>query len=56
MQAALRSCEQKLIERIRAWALPYGSREVTIRIEYQDHVPVMIRVLEQLSMQEERLR
>jgi hypothetical protein len=36
--------------------VPYGTRQVTLRIEYQDGVPVMIRILEQVVLQEEKLR
>ncbi len=42
---ALKPCESKLIANIRRdWALKFGSREVRLVIEYQDGVPVLIRV------------
>ena len=42
---ALKPFESKLIANIRRdWALTFGSREVRLVIEYQDGVPVLIRV------------
>ncbi|MBI3974953.1 MAG: hypothetical protein HY334_01015 [Armatimonadetes bacterium] len=51
----LRSCEARLIASIRNdWAVQFGSREVRLIIEYQDGVPVLIRVVES-SVKEEKL-
>jgi hypothetical protein len=45
LEADLRSCERKLVNRIRGdWAIPFGTREVRLQIEYQDGVPVLVRV------------
>jgi len=53
---ALRGCEVKLIDFIRNhWTLEYGSREVRLIIEYQDKVPVLIRVTENV-IKEEKLK
>lgn len=44
-EPALRSCEAKLLSYIRNhWAVEFGTREVHLVIEYQDRVPVLIRV------------
>ena len=52
----LRPCEARLIARIRGdWAVGFGSREVRLTIEYQDGVPVLIRVTGN-RLQEEKLR
>lgn len=52
----LRSCEAKLIGLIRNhWALDFGTREVRLVIEYQDNVPVLIRVTENI-VKEEKLK
>jgi hypothetical protein len=52
----LRSCEAKLIGLIRNhWALDFGTREVRLVIEYQDNVPVLIRVTENV-VKEEKLK
>lgn len=52
----LRGCEAKLIDFIRNhWTLDYGSREVCLIIEYQDNVPVLIRVTENV-VKEEKLK
>lgn len=54
--ATLRSCEAKLVSFIRKhWALDFGSREVRLVIEYQDHLPVLIRVTENV-VKEEKLK
>lgn len=54
--AALRSCEAKLLACIRNdWALDYGTREVRLVIEYQDHTPVLIRVTMN-TVKEEKFR
>jgi hypothetical protein len=53
---ALRPCEAKLLTCIRNhWALDYGTREVRLVIEYQDGVPVLIRVTGNI-VREEKLR
>jgi hypothetical protein len=53
---ALRSCESKLLALIRnRWALEFGTRQVRLVIEYQDRVPVLIRVTES-SITEEKLK
>ncbi len=53
---SLRSCEAKLIASIREdWALQFGSREVRLIIEYQDGLPVLIRVTDN-KVKEEKLR
>jgi len=53
---ALRSCEAKLLGAIRGpWALAFGTREVRLLIEYQDGVPVLIRVTGN-QVKEEKLR
>ncbi len=53
---ALRSCEAKLLDRIRNdWAVDYGAREVRLVIEYQDHTPVLIRVTMN-TVKEEKFR
>ncbi len=52
----LRSCEVELIGRIRGdWVVAFGSREVRLIIEYQDGVPVLIRVMEN-TVKEEKLK
>jgi len=52
----LRSCEAKLIGLIRdPWALDFGTREVRLVIEYQDGVPVLIRITENV-VKEEKLK
>ncbi|MBI3974951.1 MAG: hypothetical protein HY334_01005 [Armatimonadetes bacterium] len=52
----LRSSELRLIARIRNdWAVQFGSREVRLIIEYQDGVPVLIRVIEN-AVKEEKLK
>ncbi len=52
----LRSCEAKLIASIREdWALKFGSREVRLIIEYQDGLPVLIRITDN-KVKEEKLR
>ena len=52
----LRSCESKLLALIRTrWALEYGTRRVGLIIEYQDRVPVLIRIVEN-SVAEEKLK
>lgn len=52
----LKSCEAKLVSLIRNhWALDFGTREVRLTIEYQDKVPVLIRVTENV-VREEKLR
>lgn len=54
--SALKSCESKLIASIRGdWALEFGSREVRLVIEYQDGVPVLIRVTGN-AVKEEKLK
>ena len=54
--AGLRSCEAKLLARIHnEWALDFGTREVRLLIEYQDGVPVLIRVTDN-TVREEKLR
>jgi len=53
---ALRGCEAKLIDCIRNhWTLEHGSREVRLIIEYQDKVPVLIRVTDNV-IKEEKLK
>ncbi len=55
-EPALRSCEARLIARIRNdWALRFGSREVQLVIEYGDGLPVLIRVMEN-RIAEEKLK
>jgi hypothetical protein len=55
-EPVLRSCEAKLIDYIRNhWALEFGSREVRLIIEYQNGVPVLVRVTEN-TVREEKLR
>ena len=52
----LRSCEAKLLALMHHhWALEFGSREVRLVIEYQDKVPVLIRILENV-VKEEKLK
>lgn len=52
----LRACEAKLIGNIRGpWAIDHGSRAVRLIIEYQDRVPVLIRVTKNV-VKEEKLR
>lgn len=52
----IRSCEAKLIDSIHNhWALDFGTREVRLLIEYQDKVPVLIRVTEN-TVREEKLK
>ncbi|HEU4679278.1 MAG TPA: hypothetical protein VFS35_07140 [Terrimicrobiaceae bacterium] len=52
----MRSCEAKLLACIRNdWALDFGTREVRLVIEYQDHTPVLIRVTMK-TVKEEKLR
>ncbi|MDR7555329.1 MAG: hypothetical protein QN157_06940 [Armatimonadota bacterium] len=52
----LRSCEAKLLSYIRNhWALEFGTREVRLVIEYQNGVPVLIRVTGNI-VKEEKLR
>lgn len=54
--SALKSFEAKLIANIREdWALKFGSREVRLVIEYQDGVPVLIRITSN-KVQEEKLK
>lgn len=52
---SLRPCEIRLIEWIRAHAVPYGTAGAHIQVEYQDKAPVMIRVTSQVTV-EEKLR
>ncbi|MDQ7857912.1 MAG: hypothetical protein QN174_02455 [Armatimonadota bacterium] len=55
-EQALRPCEAKLVACIRNhWALDFGTREVRLVIEYQDGVPVLIRVTGNI-VREEKLR
>ena len=55
-EQTLRSCEAKLITYIRKdWALAFGSREVQLVIEYQEGVPVLIRVTDN-KVTEEKLK
>ncbi len=55
-EPALRSCEVTLIARIRNdWAVQFGSRDVRLIIEYQDGVPVLIRVTAN-TVKEEKLK
>jgi len=52
----LRPCEAKLLAYIRNhWALEFGTREVRLVIEYQNGVPVLIRVTGNV-VREEKLR
>lgn len=52
----VRPCEAKLIDLIgNHWALEFGTREVRLVIEYQDKVPVLIRVTENV-IKEEKLK
>ncbi|MCL6553193.1 MAG: hypothetical protein K6W08_08750 [Firmicutes bacterium] len=52
----LRPCEAKLLAYIRNhWALEFGTREVRLVIEYQNGVPVLIRVTGNI-VREEKLR
>lgn len=54
--SGLKSCEAKLVSLIRNhWALDFGTREVRLTIEYQDKVPVLIRVTQNV-VREEKLR
>ena len=54
--AGFRSCEAKLMARIHnEWALDFGTREIRLLIEYQDGVPVLIRVTDN-TVREEKLR
>lgn len=53
---SLRSCEAKLVSFIRNhWALDFGTREVRLVIEYQDRLPVLIRVTGNV-VKEEKLK
>ncbi len=55
-EPALRSCEAKLLSYIRNhWAVEFGTREVRLVIEYQNGVPVLIRVTAN-RVTEEKLR
>lgn len=55
-EQTLRSCEARLIACIRNdWALAFGSRKVRLVIEYQEGVPVLIRVTEN-AITEEKLK
>lgn len=55
-EPALRSCEAKLLSCIRNhWAVEFGTREVRLVIEYQNGVPVLIRVTAN-RVTEEKLR
>jgi hypothetical protein len=52
----LKSCEAKLLALINNhWALEFGTREVRLVIEYQDKVPVLIRVTQNV-VREEKLK
>lgn len=52
----LKPYEAKLLKYIRShWALDFGTREVRLLIEYQDGVPVLIRVTGN-TVKEEKLR
>lgn len=51
----LRSCELKLIQWIRRRAVPYGTVTAQLQVEFQDNVPVMVRLVGPL-MEEEKLR
>ena len=52
----LRSCAAKLLARIHNdWVLDFGTREIRLLIEYQDGVPVLIRVADN-TVREEKLR
>jgi hypothetical protein len=54
--AGVRSCEAKLLGLIRnRWALEFGTREVRLVIEYQDKVPVLIRITGNV-VKEEKLK
>ena len=54
--AGLRPCEAKLMARIHnEWALDFGTREIRLLIEYQDGVPVLIRVTANV-VREEKLK
>jgi hypothetical protein len=44
----------KLIEWIRRHTVPYGTVRAQMQVEYQDSVPVMVRLV--LDEQEEKLR
>jgi hypothetical protein len=56
LDGELRSCEAKLLSYIRNhWALEFGTREVRLVIEYQNSVPVLIRVTGNV-VREEKLR
>lgn len=56
VEPGLRSCEAKLIRYIRdRWAIEHGSRAVRLVIEYQDGVPVLIRVTGN-TVKEEKLK
>jgi hypothetical protein len=56
LDPVLRSCEAKLLMCIRNhWALDFGTREVRLLIEYQDGVPVLIRVTDN-AVREEKLK
>ena len=51
-----RPCETKLLARIHnEWALDFGTREVRLLIEYQDGLPVLIRVAGNI-VREEKLK
>jgi hypothetical protein len=55
-EPALRSCEAKLLSCIRShWAVEFGTREVRLIIEYQNGVPVLIRITAN-RVTEEKLR
>ena len=55
-EQTLGSCEARLIACIRNdWALAFGSREVRLIIEYQEGVPVLIRVTAS-RIKEEKLK
>lgn len=51
----LRSAELRLIQWIRRHAIPYGTVTARLQIEFQDHVPVMVRLMRPI-LEEEKLR
>lgn len=52
--AAIRSCELKLIKWIREHAVPHGTIQAALTVDYQDGVAVLIRV--ERPLQEEKLK
>lgn len=49
---ALRGCEVKLVEWLRAHTMPFGRLTATVTVDYQDSVPVMIKVASLVEVEE----